>query len=171
MQLAIARILLFLVGLAGAAAALTTDNVAQQLDVTPGGKLVVDVDFGTVEVSAGAENHVDVDGERRIETDNEALERDYLAAAPITVSKDGNIVRVDRFKGAFRCCPASYEPGQGNGARTRRLTAACGRTRSVRGPDRQRAIYLDGVSGRTPRIPTDAAGLEARARDAMSDEA
>src|SRR5436309_10170655 len=94
MQLAIARTLLFLLGLAGAAAALTTDNVAQQLDVTPGGKLVVDVDFGTVEVSAGAENHVDVDAERRIETDNEAREREYLAAAPITVSKDGNTVTV-----------------------------------------------------------------------------
>ena len=41
----------------------------------------------------------------------------------------------------------------------------------MRGPDRQQAIYLDGVSGRRPRIPTDAVALERRARRAMSKEA
>jgi len=41
----------------------------------------------------------------------------------------------------------------------------------VRGPDRQQAIYLAGVSGRRPRIPTDAVGLEERARGEISDEA
>lgn len=41
----------------------------------------------------------------------------------------------------------------------------------MRGPDRQQAIYLSGVSGRRPRIPTDAVALEERARAAMSDEA
>jgi lactate 2-monooxygenase len=41
----------------------------------------------------------------------------------------------------------------------------------VRGPDRQRAIYSAGVSGRKPRVPTDAVGLEAAAENAMPDEA
>src|SRR5215213_7261393 len=43
--------------------------------------------------------------------------------------------------------------------------------RGVRGPDRQRAIYSAGVSGSRPRVPTDAAGLEAAAEAAMGDEA
>jgi lactate 2-monooxygenase len=41
----------------------------------------------------------------------------------------------------------------------------------VRGPDRQRAVYLAGVSGTRPRVPADATKLEARARRAMSREA
>jgi lactate 2-monooxygenase len=43
--------------------------------------------------------------------------------------------------------------------------------RLVRGPDRQQAIYLGGVSGRVPRVPTDAELLEDRSRGAMSPEA
>jgi hypothetical protein len=94
MQLSIARIVLLLFAIVRLAAATTTDNVTQHLDSAPGGKIVVDVDFGNVEVSAGSDNRVDVEAERRIDTDNEARERDYLAAAPITVTKEGNVVTV-----------------------------------------------------------------------------
>ena len=45
---------------------------------------------------------------------------------------------------------------------------ACGRTRAMRGPERQTSIYVAGVSGRRPRVPTDATLLEERAREAMS---
>ena len=38
----------------------------------------------------------------------------------------------------------------------------------MRGPDRQRAVYLAGVSGTRPRVPADATKLEARARRSMS---
>ena len=41
----------------------------------------------------------------------------------------------------------------------------------MRGPDRQQQVYVAGVSGGRPRVPTDAVGLEGRAKDAMSDEA
>ncbi|HET8822090.1 MAG TPA: lactate 2-monooxygenase [Thermoleophilaceae bacterium] len=41
----------------------------------------------------------------------------------------------------------------------------------MRGPDQQASIYVAGVSGRRPRVPTDATLLEERARDAMSPEA
>jgi lactate 2-monooxygenase len=37
----------------------------------------------------------------------------------------------------------------------------------MRGPDRQRAVYLAGVSGKRPRVPADATKLEARARRSM----
>ena len=40
-----------------------------------------------------------------------------------------------------------------------------------RGPDRQQEIYLRGVSGGRPRIPTDATDLEERAKSSMSAEA
>jgi lactate 2-monooxygenase len=41
----------------------------------------------------------------------------------------------------------------------------------VRGPDRQQQIYLGGVTGRTPKVPTDAEALEARAEESISAEA
>src|SRR4051812_4753248 len=41
----------------------------------------------------------------------------------------------------------------------------------MHGLERQRRIYLNGVAGRRPRIPTDATQLEARAESAMSAEA
>jgi lactate 2-monooxygenase len=41
----------------------------------------------------------------------------------------------------------------------------------MRGPDRQRAVYLAGVSGTRPRVPADATKLEQRARRAMSRQA
>src|SRR5918994_4368535 len=41
----------------------------------------------------------------------------------------------------------------------------------MRGPDRQRAVYLAGVSGIRPRVPADATKLEARARRSMSRQA
>jgi len=41
----------------------------------------------------------------------------------------------------------------------------------VRGPERQTSIYVAGVSGTRPRVPTDATLLEERARDAMTPEA
>jgi lactate 2-monooxygenase len=41
----------------------------------------------------------------------------------------------------------------------------------VRGVEQQTSIYVDGVGGRRPRVPTDATMLEQRAREAMSPEA
>src|SRR4051794_17757385 len=38
----------------------------------------------------------------------------------------------------------------------------------MRGPDRQRAVYLAGVSGTRPRVPADATKLEARAKRSIS---
>ncbi len=41
----------------------------------------------------------------------------------------------------------------------------------MRGPDRQQEVYLGGVSGRRPRLPTDAERLEEHAEPAMPQEA
>ena len=70
------------------------ENFSQQIDVTPGGKLIVDVDFGTVQVGVGEDGKVAVDAHRRVEFGNETKEKEYLAAAPITVTKEGNVVTV-----------------------------------------------------------------------------
>ena len=70
------------------------ENVSKQLDVTPGQKLVVDVDFGTIQVATGADTTVTLEAHRLVEFGNDAKEKEYLAAAPITVTKEGDVVTV-----------------------------------------------------------------------------
>ncbi|MEY2558975.1 MAG: hypothetical protein QOE34_2400 [Verrucomicrobiota bacterium] len=86
----IIRTILLLVIAAATASALSEENVNQQLDGAPGGRLIVDVDFGTIDVSAGADDKISVAAHRKIDSDNEAQEKEYLASAPVTVSKEGN---------------------------------------------------------------------------------
>jgi len=85
---------LLLLASAATASALTEENVNEKRDVSPGGKLVVDVDFGTVEVAPGQANTVAVTAVRRVSLSDSAREKEFLAAAPITVTKDGNTVTV-----------------------------------------------------------------------------
>ena len=88
------RIVALLVALTAAASALTTDKVNQQFDASGGGRLVVDVDFGNIDVSAGPDNRVSIDADRRIDMEDEAREKEYLAAAPIIVTHEGNVVTI-----------------------------------------------------------------------------
>jgi len=90
----IIRTILLLFVAATTVSALSEENVSQTLDSAPGGKLLVDVDFGTIDVSAGADDKVSVQAHRKIDSDNEAQEKEYLASAPVTVSKEGNTVTI-----------------------------------------------------------------------------
>jgi len=76
------------------ASALTEENVSQTLDGAPGGRLIVDVDFGTIDVSAGPDDKVSVQAHRKIDSDNDAQEKEYFASTPVTVTKDGNTVTI-----------------------------------------------------------------------------
>jgi hypothetical protein len=76
------------------ASATTEENISRQLDVTPGGKLVVDVDFGTINVTSGADDKVVIEAYRKIDFADEAKEKEYFAAAPITISQNANVVTV-----------------------------------------------------------------------------
>jgi len=86
---------LFILFLAvSAASALTEENVNQKLDGAPGGRLIVDVDFGTIDVSAGSDDKISVNAHRKIDSDDDAQEKEYFASTPITVSKEGNTVTI-----------------------------------------------------------------------------
>jgi len=86
------RIALLLAVTASAAFALSEERLNQTLDVTSGGKLVVDVGFGTIEIAPGVDNQVKIEAERKIETSDEAKEKQFLSNSPIVVSKEGNTV-------------------------------------------------------------------------------
>jgi len=106
----IIRALLLLVIAAATASALSEENISRQLDGTPGGKIIVDVDFGTIDVSAGADDKVVVEARRKIDSNNEAQEKEYLAAAPVIVSKEGNAVTI-RARRQQKDCNLNWSGG------------------------------------------------------------
>lgn len=83
-----------LLGFVVSASASSEEKVNQQIDARPGGKLIVEVDFGTVNVNAGADSKVTVDAFRRINFGDEAAEKEYLAEAPVAVTANGNTITV-----------------------------------------------------------------------------
>jgi len=93
----ITRLLLSLVlvaAICASAVATSEDIVQRHLSVSTGGKLVVDVDFGTVDITAGADNEVVVDARRLVDVANQEEEKEFIAAAPITVSQEGGTITV-----------------------------------------------------------------------------
>lgn len=87
------RFALFL-ALAPLALASSEEHINQELDVAPGGNLIVDVAFGTIEVSSGSNNLVTIEAYRKIETSDAAKEKEYLADVPIVINKEGNTVTI-----------------------------------------------------------------------------
>jgi DUF4097 and DUF4098 domain-containing protein YvlB len=84
--------LLFIVALTASAA--SEENINQQVDATAGGKLVVDVDFGDINVTPGADDKVALEAHRKIDFGDAAKEKEYFSATPVTITKDGNVVTV-----------------------------------------------------------------------------
>ena len=88
------RIALVLALTASTAWSLSEENVNQQFDTAAGGRLVVDVDFGSIDLTAGPDGKVSIEARRKIDSNDEAREKEYLAGAPIVVTKEGDTVTV-----------------------------------------------------------------------------
>ncbi|MBO0694899.1 MAG: DUF4097 family beta strand repeat protein [Verrucomicrobia bacterium] len=80
--------------LALTASAASEENISRQVDATPGGKLVVDVDFGTIDVTPGVDDKVALEAHRKIDFSDEAREKEYFSATPVIITKDGNVITV-----------------------------------------------------------------------------
>ena len=80
--------------LALTASAASEENINKQIEATPGGKLVVDVEFGTIDVAPGTDNQVALEAQRKIDFGDEANEKEYFSAVPVTIAKDGNVITV-----------------------------------------------------------------------------
>jgi hypothetical protein len=76
------------------AVAASEERINREIDVQPGGKLVLDVDFGTVDLRTGADNKVALEAFRSIDFGDEAKEKEYLAAVPTTITAERNTVTV-----------------------------------------------------------------------------
>src|ERR1051326_9188572 len=83
-----------------AVSAETEEQINKRFAVQAGGNLVVDVDFGSIEVSTNATSEVTVDVFRKVSRRNQSEEATFLRERPVTFSQDGNTVTV-------RCRPSN----------------------------------------------------------------
>lgn len=77
-----------------AALAVTEEQLNQRFNVQPEGKLVVDVDFGSIDVVTHEADQVVVDVWRKLTRKDKAEEEKCLRDRPVTFSQDGHTVTV-----------------------------------------------------------------------------
>jgi DUF4097 and DUF4098 domain-containing protein YvlB len=86
--------LAFTVVVSFSAKAITEEHLTKNFTVQPGGKLVVQVDMGSVEVSTNGGNEVAIDVLRKIGRNKKADEGKYLRDHPVEFKQDGDTVTV-----------------------------------------------------------------------------
>src|SRR5215475_11854400 len=90
----------YLVGICGlmllplAANAATEEQINKKFSVKPGGTIVVDVDFGGIEVGTNATSEVVVDVWRKIGRSSKSAEETFLKDNPVNFSQNGDTVTI-----------------------------------------------------------------------------
>ena len=83
-----------LVSLATFASAASEENIHETRPAKSGGTLIVDVDFGSIDVAPGENDKVVVDAHRKIQASSKEKEEEYFKAVPITITTEGDKVIV-----------------------------------------------------------------------------
>ena len=102
--------------------ALTEENFKQTRPATPGGTLIVDVDFGTIEVKPGENDKVMVDAFRKIEAPTKEREKQYVETVPITLTTEAGNKVVLRARAADSSAMRGLCEGEGNSRTDARYT-------------------------------------------------
>lgn len=72
----------------------TQEQLNKRFTAQPGGKLVVEVDFGSIEVTTNASNEVTIDVLRKVSRATKEDEEAFLRDSPVAFSQDDNIVTI-----------------------------------------------------------------------------
>ena len=78
-----------------AASAETEEHISKRFTVQPGGTLVVDVDFGSIDVKSHDAAEVAVEVFRKLSGPAKEDEEEFLADRPVTITPDGDTVRIE----------------------------------------------------------------------------
>jgi len=84
--------LLFVVSLAAQAA--TEEQINKRFTASPGGTVVVDVDFGSINVSTNAGSEVVVDVWRKVSRSSKSDEEKFLRDNPVKFDQEGGTVTI-----------------------------------------------------------------------------
>jgi hypothetical protein len=76
------------------ALAATEEQLNKKFAVQPGGRLVVDVDFGSIKVGTNATDEVAIDVWRKVSRKSKADEETFLREYPVTFTQEGDTVTV-----------------------------------------------------------------------------
>jgi hypothetical protein len=76
------------------ALAATEESTNKNFQVSPGGRLLVDVDFGSIDVTTNSTDAVTVNAWRKVTRDSAEEEQNYLSDNPVVIVQDGNIVTI-----------------------------------------------------------------------------
>src|SRR5215831_1267357 len=72
----------------------TDEELNKNFSAQSGGNLVVDVDFGSIDVTTHASSEVTVDVDRKVKRSSKADEEAFLQDHPVIFTQDGNTVTV-----------------------------------------------------------------------------
>ena len=72
----------------------TQEQINKSFAVQPGGKLILDVDFGSVDVSTKSTSEVTIDVLRKVSRRSKSDEEQFLRDHPVTITQDGNTVTI-----------------------------------------------------------------------------
>lgn len=97
---------------ATAAFAATEENLDKTFTATPGGQLVVKVDFGSIDVRPGDADKVVVNVWRKVTRKSEAEEQEYLREGPVNFIQEGNTITVESKRKAGKRSVWSWGFGQ-----------------------------------------------------------
>jgi len=77
-----------------AVCAQTEEHLNKQFTAQPGGKLIVDVDFGSISVNTHDSSEVTVEVLRKVMRATKEDEEEFLTEHPVTIEQDGNNVTI-----------------------------------------------------------------------------
>ena len=72
----------------------TDETISKKFDAQPGGRLIVEVDFGSIEINTNAANEITVEILRKITRENKAAEEAFLREHPVKFAKEGNTLTI-----------------------------------------------------------------------------
>jgi hypothetical protein len=93
--------------LGNVAAGAAEENLEKSFSVKPGGALVVDVEFGVIDVRTNGENQASIQVFRKVVLRDQAEEDTYLQERPVTITQEGNTVTVRALPTTKRSRPVT----------------------------------------------------------------
>jgi len=88
------RAVILLLGSCLVVCAETKEQINKSFAVQPGGKLVIDVEFGSIDVATNSASEVTIDVLRKVSRRSKANEEQFLREHPVNISQDGNTVTI-----------------------------------------------------------------------------
>lgn len=76
------------------AAAETSEQISKTLEAKAGGQLVIDVDFGSIQLLTHTSDRVEIDISRKVSLGSKSEEEEHLAERPVEITQEGSTITI-----------------------------------------------------------------------------